>query len=38
MVGDGGDGLVSVGSGMVGFAHDTDGDQERGAVARERER
>jgi len=37
MVGDSG-GLVSVGSGMVGFAHDADGDQERGATTRERER
>jgi len=29
MVGDGGDRLVIVGSGMVGFAHDADGDHER---------
>jgi len=29
MVGDGGDRLVSVGSGMVGFAQDADGDHER---------
>jgi len=29
MVGDGDDRLVSVGSGMVGFAHDADGDHER---------
>jgi len=34
MVGDDGDGMVSVGSGMVGFAHEADGDQERGAAAR----
>jgi len=38
MLYDGGDGLVSVGSGKVGFTHDVDGYQERGAAERERER